>query len=138
MFQIAIRCRLCFANVCLQLVFEEAYAARDSATLEQMKELSSKRRVIEQSINESSSITEAIAREISGGLTSHIQLVKFCSFVCTLQTFFFLVFDIVPSFSMTLLMFYKLFSITARYMIKMHFGLIDIFGNQVSSILIAC
>ncbi|KAF5444479.1 hypothetical protein F2P56_033607 [Juglans regia] len=56
-----------------KLVFEEAYAARDSATLEQMKELSSKRRVIEESINESSSITKAIEREISGGLTSHIQ-----------------------------------------------------------------
>ncbi|KAB1221119.1 BRO1 domain-containing protein BROX [Morella rubra] len=56
-----------------KLVFEEVYAARDSATLEQLKELSSKRRVIEESINESSSITEAIAREISGGLTSPIQ-----------------------------------------------------------------
>lgn len=63
---------------CLQLVFEEAYAARDSATLEQLKELSSKRRVIEESINESSSITEAIAREMSGGLTSQVQQVNFC------------------------------------------------------------
>ncbi|KAG2665339.1 hypothetical protein I3760_15G004100 [Carya illinoinensis] len=56
-----------------KLVFEEAYAARDSATLEQLKELSSKRRVIEEFINESSSITEAIAREMSGGLTSQVQ-----------------------------------------------------------------
>ncbi|XP_018823695.2 uncharacterized protein LOC108993285 isoform X2 [Juglans regia] len=56
-----------------KIVFEEAYAARDSATLEQLKELSSKRRVIEESINESSSITEAIAREMSGGLTSQVQ-----------------------------------------------------------------
>ncbi|KAE8100756.1 hypothetical protein FH972_018619 [Carpinus fangiana] len=56
-----------------KIVFEEVYAARDSATLEQMKELSSKRRVIEDSINESSSITDAIAREMSGGLTSHLQ-----------------------------------------------------------------
>lgn len=56
-----------------KIVFENVYAARDSATLEQMKELSSKRRVIEESINESSSITDAIRREMSGGLTSHLQ-----------------------------------------------------------------
>ncbi|KAK3041263.1 hypothetical protein RJ639_001365 [Escallonia herrerae] len=54
-----------------RIVFEEVYAARDSDTLEQLKELSSKRRVIEESINESSLITEAIAREMSGGLTLH-------------------------------------------------------------------
>ncbi|KAK3033665.1 hypothetical protein RJ639_034544 [Escallonia herrerae] len=47
-----------------RIVFEEVYAARDSDTLEQLKELSSKRRVIEESINESSLITEAIAREM--------------------------------------------------------------------------
>ena len=47
------------------------FSARDSATLEQLKELSSRRRVIEESINQSSSITEAIAREMSGGLTAH-------------------------------------------------------------------
>uniref|UniRef100_A0A2N9F1H6 BRO1 domain-containing protein n=1 Tax=Fagus sylvatica TaxID=28930 RepID=A0A2N9F1H6_FAGSY len=56
-----------------KMVFEDVYAARDSATLEQLKELSSKRRVIEESINESSFITEAIAREMYGGLTSQIQ-----------------------------------------------------------------
>ncbi len=60
----------------LQMVFEDVYAARDSATLEQLKELSSKRRVIEESINESSFITEAIAREMYGGLTSQIQQVN--------------------------------------------------------------
>lgn len=58
-----------------QIVFEEAYAARDSTTLEQLKELSSKRRMIEESINESSSITTALAREMSGGLTSRSQQV---------------------------------------------------------------
>lgn len=56
-------------------MFEEAYAARDSTTLEQLKELSSKRRMIEESINESSSITTAIAREMSGGLTSRSEQV---------------------------------------------------------------
>lgn len=56
-----------------KIVFEDIYAARDSATLEQLKELSSKRRVIEESINQSSFITEAIAREMSGGLTSHCE-----------------------------------------------------------------
>ncbi|KAL7001219.1 hypothetical protein U1Q18_002372 [Sarracenia purpurea var. burkii] len=54
-----------------KLMFEDVYPARDSGTLEQLKELSSKRRAIEESINESRFITEAIAREISGGLTSH-------------------------------------------------------------------
>ncbi|EXB49711.1 hypothetical protein L484_006260 [Morus notabilis] len=58
-----------------KIVFEEVYGASDSCTLEQLKELSSKRRLIEESINESTSITEAIAREMSGGLTSHSQQV---------------------------------------------------------------
>ncbi|XVE91388.1 hypothetical protein REPUB_Repub01dG0005400 [Reevesia pubescens] len=53
------------------IVFEDVFSARDPATLEHLKELSSRRRVIEESINQSSSITEAIAREMSGGLTSH-------------------------------------------------------------------
>ncbi|XP_022150707.1 uncharacterized protein LOC111018769 [Momordica charantia] len=56
-------------------VFEEKFIARDSGTLEQMKEMTSRRRVIEESINETSSITEAIAREMSGGLSSHSQQV---------------------------------------------------------------
>ncbi|XWS69805.1 hypothetical protein CRYUN_Cryun04dG0209900 [Craigia yunnanensis] len=54
-----------------KIVFEHVFSARDSATLEHLKELSSRRRLIEESINQSSSITEAIAREMSGGLTSH-------------------------------------------------------------------
>ncbi|TKY69391.1 BRO1 domain-containing protein BROX [Spatholobus suberectus] len=53
-----------------KIVFEDAYAACDSATLEHLKELSSKRKAIEDSINESSFITEAIAKEMSGGLES--------------------------------------------------------------------
>lgn len=53
-----------------KIVFEDVYVAHDSATLEQLKELSSRRRAIEESINESSSITKAIAREMSGGLVS--------------------------------------------------------------------
>ncbi|KAL3510852.1 hypothetical protein ACH5RR_030253 [Cinchona calisaya] len=52
-----------------QVVFQEVFPACDSGTLEQLKEMSSKRRAIEESINESSSLTEAIAREMSGGLT---------------------------------------------------------------------
>ncbi|CAL0307992.1 unnamed protein product [Lupinus luteus] len=56
-----------------KIVFEAIYAASDSATLEQLKELSSKRRVIEEFINEKRSITEAIAREISGGLESRYE-----------------------------------------------------------------
>lgn len=53
-----------------KIVFETVFAAHDPGTLERLKELSSKRRVIEETINETSSITEAIAREMSGGLTS--------------------------------------------------------------------
>lgn len=54
-------------------MFEDNYPALDPGTLEQLKELSSKRRVIEESINASSCITKAIAREISGGLTSQCE-----------------------------------------------------------------
>ncbi|KGN52053.1 uncharacterized protein LOC101214130 isoform X1 [Cucumis sativus] len=56
-------------------VFEDKFIARDSGTLEQLKEITSRRRVIEESINETSSITDAIAREMSGGLSSHTQQV---------------------------------------------------------------
>ncbi|XP_047341477.1 BRO1 domain-containing protein BROX [Impatiens glandulifera] len=56
-----------------KIVFEDAYEVRDPGSLEQLKELSAKRKYIEESINNSSSITEAIAREISGGLTSHCE-----------------------------------------------------------------
>ncbi|XP_052200269.1 uncharacterized protein LOC127806794 [Diospyros lotus] len=56
-----------------KIVFEDVYPAHDSGTLEQLKELSSKRRAIEESINGSKSITDAIAREMSGGLTSQTE-----------------------------------------------------------------
>ncbi|KAI3497905.1 hypothetical protein L2E82_13881 [Cichorium intybus] len=52
-----------------KIVFEDVYCAQDSGTLEQLKELSSNRVDVE-SINENNSITDAIAREKSGGLTS--------------------------------------------------------------------
>lgn len=61
---------LLFCLLYWQIVFEDVFSARDPATLEHLKELSSRRRVIEESINQSSFITEAIAREMSGGLTS--------------------------------------------------------------------
>lgn len=51
----------------------------DSVSLEHMKELTARRRLIEESINETSCITEATAREMSGGLTSRSQQVKICS-----------------------------------------------------------
>uniref|UniRef100_A0A0D6QZH8 BRO1 domain-containing protein n=1 Tax=Araucaria cunninghamii TaxID=56994 RepID=A0A0D6QZH8_ARACU len=56
-----------------KVMYEETYYARDSGTLEQLKELSSGRRAFEESINGSSFITEAIAREMAGGTTSRIQ-----------------------------------------------------------------
>lgn len=55
-----------------KIVFEDVYPAQDSSTLEQLKELSS-RRVNVESINSNRSITEAIAREMSGGLTSQCE-----------------------------------------------------------------
>jgi hypothetical protein len=59
----------CFVH---QVVYEETYYARDSGTLEQLKELSTKRQAIEESINGSSKITPAIAREMAGGVTSPV------------------------------------------------------------------
>ncbi|XP_074326728.1 uncharacterized protein LOC141664673 [Apium graveolens] len=56
-----------------RIVFEDIFVARDSGTLEQLKELSSTRRVIEESINDVSVITEAVAREMSGGLSSQCE-----------------------------------------------------------------
>lgn len=56
-------------------MFEDVYAAHDSATLEYLKELSSRRKAIEESINESSFITEAIAREMAGGSESRYEQV---------------------------------------------------------------
>lgn len=56
-------------------MFEDVYVAHDPATLELLKELSAERKVIEEFINDSSSITEAIAREMSGGITSKFQRV---------------------------------------------------------------
>ena len=55
-------------------MFEDVYPAQDSSTLEQLKELSS-RRVNVESINSNRSITEAIAREMSGGLTTQCEQV---------------------------------------------------------------
>ncbi|XP_015895684.3 uncharacterized protein LOC107429501 isoform X1 [Ziziphus jujuba] len=74
-----------------KIVFEDTYAASDSFTLEQLKELSSKRRLIEDSINESSSITDAIAREMAGGLTSHTEqvLYKLEQYLPLLENFIF-------------------------------------------------
>lgn len=56
-----------------KVVYEETFYARDSGTLEQLKELSSRRRAVEESVNGSSFITAAIAREMAGGTTSRIQ-----------------------------------------------------------------
>ncbi|BBN19824.1 hypothetical protein MPTK1_8g13960 [Marchantia polymorpha subsp. ruderalis] len=54
------------------VAFETSYYARDSITLSQLRDLSSKRRAIEESINGSSHLTPAIAREMAGGVTSPI------------------------------------------------------------------
>jgi len=55
-------------------VFEAIYCAQDSATLEQLKELTSKRVNVEL-INKNKSTPDAVSREISGGLTAQCQQV---------------------------------------------------------------
>ncbi|KAL6573670.1 hypothetical protein OROHE_002129 [Orobanche hederae] len=55
------------------IVYENVLLGSDSSTLEQLKELSSKRKAMEESINANSHVTEAIAREMSGGLTSRCE-----------------------------------------------------------------
>ncbi|KAH6763001.1 hypothetical protein C2S52_020434 [Perilla frutescens var. hirtella] len=71
------------------VVYEHVVLASDSGTLEQLKELSSRRKAIEDSINESSFITEAIAREMSGGLTSRCEqdIQKLESYLPLLENF---------------------------------------------------
>lgn len=63
-------------SVCSQIVFENVFSVLDSASLEHLKELTAKRRLIEESVNATSNITEATAREMSGGLTSRSQQVS--------------------------------------------------------------
>ncbi|KAL8157448.1 hypothetical protein AgCh_002231 [Apium graveolens] len=55
------------------IVFEKVYIVTDAATLGQLKELSSTRREIEESIMDGSIITKAVAGERSGGLSSQLQ-----------------------------------------------------------------
>eukprot|EP00897_Mesotaenium_endlicherianum_P004361 jgi/Mesen1/3953/ME000209S02963 len=52
--------------------YEDKYYARDSGTLNQLKELSARRLALEESLNGKSRLTEAIAREIHGGISSPI------------------------------------------------------------------
>lgn len=79
-----------------QCVFEDKFLARDSGTLEQLKEMTSRRRVIEESINETSSITDAIAREMSGGLASHTQQVIICQHSYTSNNYHYLTLSFAP------------------------------------------
>ncbi|KAI3885150.1 hypothetical protein MKW98_002542 [Papaver atlanticum] len=53
-----------------RIIFEEIYGAGDPSTLMELKELSARRRAIEESINETSVTAKATAREMAGGLTS--------------------------------------------------------------------
>ncbi|KAL7110528.1 hypothetical protein ACP275_05G031600 [Erythranthe tilingii] len=55
------------------IIYENVIVASGSFTLEQLKELSAKRKAIEDFINENTFIPEAIAREMSGGLTSRCE-----------------------------------------------------------------
>ncbi|CAH2037950.1 unnamed protein product [Thlaspi arvense] len=53
-----------------EILFEKALASDGPATLVEVKELSSKRKAIEESVNRTSNVTDAIAREMNRGLTS--------------------------------------------------------------------
>ncbi|XP_073395450.1 uncharacterized protein [Physcomitrium patens] len=55
-----------------KVVYEETFYARDSGTLEQLRELSTRREAIQNSIDGSCRITPAIAREMAGGITSPV------------------------------------------------------------------
>lgn len=56
-----------------KIIFEEIYGAGDPSTLMELKELSARRRAIEESINETSVTAKATAREMAGGLTSRLE-----------------------------------------------------------------
>ncbi|XP_010556378.1 PREDICTED: BRO1 domain-containing protein BROX [Tarenaya hassleriana] len=53
-----------------EIVFENVLPSYDPGTLEQLKELSSKRKIVEDSVNKTRTVSEAIAREMNRGLTS--------------------------------------------------------------------
>ncbi|MCO5564320.1 hypothetical protein L7F22_017980 [Adiantum nelumboides] len=55
-----------------KVVFEDTYCARDSGTLEQLKELTTRRKAVEDFLNGSNQLTPAIAREMAGGVSSPI------------------------------------------------------------------
>eukprot|EP00262_Sarcandra_glabra_P007873 TRINITY_DN20962_c0_g1_i1.p1 TRINITY_DN20962_c0_g1~~TRINITY_DN20962_c0_g1_i1.p1 ORF type:complete len:391 (-),score=60.22 TRINITY_DN20962_c0_g1_i1:193-1365(-) len=56
-----------------KIVFEDIFCAHDAVTLEQLKELSSRRGEIGESIKKKSFITEAVVSEMAGGVTSRYQ-----------------------------------------------------------------
>lgn len=51
-------------------MFEKVLRADGPITLAELKELTSKRKAIEESVNGTSKLTDAIAREMNRGLTS--------------------------------------------------------------------
>ncbi|CAL0318114.1 unnamed protein product [Lupinus luteus] len=79
-----------------KIVFDANYATSDSVTLEHFKELSSKRRAVEEFINERRSITEATTREVTRGLVSHYEQDshKIEQYIPLLENLFFYVGDI--------------------------------------------
>uniref|UniRef100_M4DJQ5 BRO1 domain-containing protein n=1 Tax=Brassica campestris TaxID=3711 RepID=M4DJQ5_BRACM len=53
-----------------QIVFEKVLSCDGPTTLQEVKNLSSKRKAVEESVNRSSNVTDAIAREMNRGITS--------------------------------------------------------------------
>ncbi|KAK1386925.1 BRO1 domain-containing protein [Heracleum sosnowskyi] len=56
-----------------RIVFEHVYAVIHTGSVERLKELSSARREIEETINDGSIFTKVVARERSGGLSSQLE-----------------------------------------------------------------
>lgn len=57
-------------------MFEKSLQANGPTTLTECKDLSSKRKAIEDSVNRTSNVTDATAREMNRGLTSSCDQVK--------------------------------------------------------------
>lgn len=57
-------------------MFEKVLSCDGPTTLQEVKNLSSKRKAVEESVNRSSNVTDAIAREMNRGITSCEQVKK--------------------------------------------------------------
>lgn len=62
-------------------MFEDVFVAHDASTLEQLRDLSSKRKAVEDILNRSCSSASSTARRVSGMSTGQAKMVSnFCIF----------------------------------------------------------